>query len=430
MVDNPLKRSKEIYTPEYLAVLERESEKSRAWQAEHEKDPDRYRRSLGSEMRRNFDQRVEMEETSNQAWADGVADGTISTYTEPVVHGNMNSINRQHMSSDRHQHLRGLVVGAAVGDALGAPFEFGPAGAFRDRFPAGSTSNEMVGSSLWDPGEFTDDTQMAIIEAESIVDVGWPDRADMFRRFGQWVASGPKDVGISTRAVLTSSPGWPRAPKQYFEQHPNGSAGNGSLMRSSFAAARWALVGEGSAEVARYLSSVTHADPAAGEGRALFHMLCSQASGFRDLDARMDRFLGFLKDGLREPYERIVASPRGTTMPNGTVWGCFSDAYWAVKRSDSFEEAMYNACDVGGDTDTVAAVAGGLAGVIYGLDEIPERWVEPLHGNVGAQTYRVDDLVELCDQLRYLSIDNANMWDYGTTRTYLPTHTGPPIWDL
>lgn len=334
------------------------------------------------------------------------------------------------MSSDRQDHLRGLVLGAAIGDALGAPFEFGPAGAFSNRFPAGSTVNEMVGGGVWQPGEFTDDTQMAIIEAESILELGCVDRQHTFDRFRGWVQSRPKDVGISTRAVLSDPSGWPSAPKKYFQQHPRGAAGNGSLMRASFVASRWSTGNiEGTAEIARYFSSVTHGDPAAGEGRALFQMMCQVASRFVDPFERMDRRIGFLKDGLREPYAQAIADPNAG-LPNGTVWGCFRDAYWAVKRSDSFEEAMYNACDVGGDVDTVAAVAGGLAGVIYGPEEIPQRWLETVHGNIGTKTYRANDLVELIDQLRSLHIPEEKFWKYGIRHdAYKPKSTKPPEWD-
>jgi ADP-ribosylglycohydrolase len=64
------------------------------------------------------------------------------------------------------------------------------------------------------------------------------------------------------------------------------------------------------------------------------------------------------------------------------VWGCLAEAVWAVRSTDSFEAAVIAAIELGGDTDTVACVAGALAGAIYGVQAIPSRWVTYLHGTV------------------------------------------------
>ncbi|GGS80659.1 hypothetical protein GCM10010206_49070 [Streptomyces cinerochromogenes] len=69
----------------------------------------------------------------------------------------------------RMQRAAGVVVGSAVGDALGGPFEFGPRGAFSARFPVPGAGGEMSGGGGWDPGEATDDTQMAVLVAESLL---------------------------------------------------------------------------------------------------------------------------------------------------------------------------------------------------------------------------------------------------------------------
>lgn len=68
----------------------------------------------------------------------------------------------------RSERALGAVLGSAVGDALGAPFEFGPEGAFSARFPVPGQGGEMCGGGGWDPGEATDDTQMAVLVAESL----------------------------------------------------------------------------------------------------------------------------------------------------------------------------------------------------------------------------------------------------------------------
>lgn len=306
--------------------------------------------------------------------------------------------------------VHGTVIGSAVGDALGAPFEFGEPGQYSNRYPTDSTENEMQGGGPWDPGEFTDDTQMAILEAESFITSGGIDEPHLFDAFRRWVNSDPKDVGVSTRTVLTDPAGWPTAPQQYFEANPNSSAGNGSIMRASFMAAYWGLAANlsGTAEIARRLSAVTHADPAAGEGRALLHMLIAgellnkgfaigQPTGFA-------HELGFLDHQHRDRFAAAV-EPNATyqisndPVSNGTAWGVIRDAATAVHRGHDFATTMCIACDVGGDVDTVAAVAGAWAGARYGLSDIPDRWVNAIHGNVLDRTYNTNSLIQLMDRV-------------------------------
>lgn len=103
----------------------------------------------------------------------------------------------------------GAVLGSAVGDALGAPFEFGLPGVFHERFPDGAGA--MCGGGGWDPGEATDDTQMAVLVGESLLDQGGLDLPDVFDRFRRWAASEPKDIGLQTEDVLTSGDPWDTA---------------------------------------------------------------------------------------------------------------------------------------------------------------------------------------------------------------------------
>src|SRR5688572_20659101 len=139
----------------------------------------------------------------------------------------MSSMHRSHRAA-------GALVGSAVGDALGAPFEFGPAGQFSARFPVparGSKTEMCGGGSLgWAPGEFTDDTQMALLLATSLVERGGLDEADLFDRFVRWAEADPPDVGNQTRAVLGSGLPWDVAAAEHFASSRR-AAGNGSLMR-------------------------------------------------------------------------------------------------------------------------------------------------------------------------------------------------------
>nr|MBA3277558.1 ADP-ribosylglycohydrolase family protein [Geodermatophilaceae bacterium] len=177
----------------------------------------------------------------------------------------------------RSHRVTGALIGSVVGDALGAPFEFGPAGAYGGQFPTearGLRSEMCGGGSLgWAPGEFTDDTQMALLLASSLVDVGGLDEADVFDRFQTWIAAGPPDVGNQTRSVLTSGRPWDVAAAEHFARTGR-AAGNGSLMRTTPAAVWFATAGqEATMDAARRISALTHGDPAAGEGCAILHDL-------------------------------------------------------------------------------------------------------------------------------------------------------------
>lgn len=134
--------------------------------------------------------------------------------------------------ADRTERALGAVIGSAVGDALGAPFEFGPEGAFSARFPYPGHGGEMCGGGGWDPGEATDDTQMAVLVAESLLECGGLELPDVFRRFRRWAAADPKDIGLQTEAVLSSGDPWDLAAALHFQTNQR-AAGNGALMRAA-----------------------------------------------------------------------------------------------------------------------------------------------------------------------------------------------------
>lgn len=304
-------------------------------------------------------------------------------------------------SHDLVHRAVGALVGLAVGDALGAPFEFGPAGAYRRRFPVpvGGGIGEMVGGGAWEPGEFTDDTQMALMVAQSLLAGGAVDQADLGDRFRAWVRSGPKDVGISTRVVLTSPQEPVAAAAAYFAEHPRGAAGNGSLMRTLPAALFFAPAGTW--EAARRISEVTHGDPAAGEGCAIYHELVRRALAGEDPFADVDGVLGLVADDQRARFAEVL-SPAWQPADgpgNGTVWGALGGAVWAIRGAGSFEEAVVRAVDCGDDADTVAAITGGLAGAMWGAGAIPSRWATYVHGYLLGEAYHLGDLQDLARRL-------------------------------
>lgn len=172
----------------------------------------------------------------------------------------------------------GAVIGSAVGDALGAPFEFGPEGAFSARFPDPGRGGEMCGGGGWEPGEATDDTQMAVLVGESLLDCGRLELPDVFRRFQRWAAAEPKDIGLQTEAVLSSGDPWDLAAALHFQVNQR-AAGNGALMRAAPSAVHFARGGRDvTMDAARRIAALTHGDRAAWEGTAVFPRSTSAAT--------------------------------------------------------------------------------------------------------------------------------------------------------
>jgi ADP-ribosylglycohydrolase len=263
----------------------------------------------------------------------------------------------------------------------------------------------MCGGGGWDPGEATDDTQLAVLTAASLLERGRLDLPDVFARFRRWATAGPKDIGLQTEAVLTGGDPWDTAALRHFQVSQR-AAGNGALMRAAPSAVRFARHGrDATMTAARRLSALTHGDPAAWEGTAVLHELVRVALAGADPLTAVPDTLSALHPAHRERYAVVLAPdwhPDQATEFNGAVWPCLGSAVWALRTTGSYEEAVRAAVDLGGDTDTVAAVTGALAGAVYGLSAIPARWTEPLHvplPGFGECVLRAADLTELARRL-------------------------------
>ncbi|MZE51515.1 ADP-ribosylglycohydrolase family protein [Streptomyces sp. SID5770] len=297
----------------------------------------------------------------------------------------------------------GAVLGSAVSDALGAPFEFGLPGVFRERFPDGA--GELCGGGGWDPGEATDDTQMAVLLGESLLERGGLDLPDVFDRFRRWAAAEPKDIGLQTEQVLLGGDPWDLASSLHFQVNMY-AAGNGSLMRAATSAVYFAARGRtATMDAARRIAALTHGDGAAWEGTAILHELVRVALLGEDPLAALPATLAEVDPAHRDRWATVLAPgwhPDDATEFNGAVWPCLGSAVWALRTTPSFEEALAVAVDLGGDTDTVAAVTGTLAGAVYGSAAVPARWLSALHvplPGFDGRVLRTDDLRELARAL-------------------------------
>ena len=299
------------------------------------------------------------------------------------------------LSERERQRALGAMIGSAVGDALGAGFEFGPAGAYRQRFPipVHGGLGEMIGGGTfgWAPGEFTDDTQMALTLARSLLDVGHYDPDRLWADWRAWAEVAP-DVGVGTRNSLSFTD-W----RTVTVPDPERTAGNGALMRATpLALAYLDAPDEVARAVVLHQAALTHQHPAAGWGAWLAVAMMRAAIVGRDAFAALDQQLSEVPSEWAGPFAEVLAPtwvPGDPAPGNGSVWGCLAQAVWAVRHHDTFADAVTAAIDLGGDTDTVACVTGALAGGLHGVQTIPSRWVTYLNGSV--TTVRGTDSVDL-----------------------------------
>ncbi|WP_444962002.1 ADP-ribosylglycohydrolase family protein [Nocardiopsis sp. M1B1] len=304
----------------------------------------------------------------------------------------------------REDRAVGVLLGAACGDALGVPYEFGPPLA-EDRVP------KMVGGGLgpYAPGEYSDDTQMAVCIAEALREHRDPLSAEALRHtadaFLRWRNEGATDIGNQTAWVMRRAGHAYRRPEvaevmeraaaeRFAEGVP--SAGNGSLMRTGPLALAYPDDPRGLAAAADRYSRLTHGDPLASEACVLW------CEGIRHAVAHGD--LAGVRAGLELlPPERRGAwaawldeaeeRPPRAFNPNGFVVTALQAAWSAVVREpDGFTPALRAAVRAGDDTDTVAAIAGALLGARWGAGAIPGEYLEAVHGWPG---YRAGDLAEL-----------------------------------
>jgi ADP-ribosyl-[dinitrogen reductase] hydrolase len=296
--------------------------------------------------------------------------------------------------------VRGCAVGAAVGDALGMPLEFGP------RQPVERMVREMRPGRL-PAGSFTDDTEMALALAESLLAHRPLDAEDLAGRFVAWLRAGPPDVGIHTQSVLSrvaAGMAWQPAVESVQASHPD-SAGNGSVMRCWPVALAYAQGNLLQLVVDSQLQSrVTHPHPECEAGSAFVNAALYFLLGGATPVAALDQALMAVRlpRGLQAAIEAAPGQPREALRNSGWVRHTVESAVWGLLTTSSFEEAVVQVVNLGADADSAGAVAGALAGAAYGLAGIPARWQAVLQGEwplgSGAR-WHTPELVALADRL-------------------------------
>ncbi|HJP64685.1 MAG TPA: ADP-ribosylglycohydrolase family protein [Actinomycetota bacterium] len=278
--------------------------------------------------------------------------------------------------------VRGCILGLALGDALGAPFEFRRAHEIPDPIPA----FELPWMDR-PPGSTTDDTAMARNLARSLAEGGRFDPDDVVRRHLEWFRSDPPDVGSLTRKVLRQVGLGTRAPEAarrvWEERGPEVSAGNGSVMYCAPLGVAYANRPDRLAEIAPRLSALTHYDERCRT--AVLAVTVAVAALIRGegperavrtaLEAVVDR------DGGEE-LEFLVEAVGATRPVDGPDQGfCLFTAAIGLQtlaREEALEPALRRVVSLGGDTDTNAAVAGALVGAAVGDSALPAGWLARL----------------------------------------------------
>jgi len=288
--------------------------------------------------------------------------------------------------TDILDRAKGGLLGLGTGDALGTTLEFTTPGTF-------TPLTDMIGGGPFNlkPGQWTDDTSMALCLAESLVECRGFDAVDQLRRYVRWYRQGHNsstgrcfDIGNATRSAL-----------ERFERTGNpqsgdpDAAGNGSLMRLAPVALFYADRPAEAIARAADSSRTTHgAEEAADACRYFAGLIVGALQGVpKDelLDEHFSPVRGLWTGTPLVP--RIDEIARGSfhrrKPPDirgaGYVVLTLEAALWAFARSSSFEEGALLAVNLGEDADTTGAVYGQIAGAHYGASGIPERWLEKLH---------------------------------------------------
>lgn len=274
----------------------------------------------------------------------------------------------------------GCLIGLALGDALGAPLEFMPRAEIMATY---GEVRELLGGG-WlnvEPGEYTDDTQLALAIAESIVRTGRIDPPDIAARFVAWLRTGPKDVGNITRtAIRYHEQGlpWQEVGPRVVRELVGGSAGNGSLMRCApvglFHAARPAALLRDSTIV----SEITHANPLSIWSSIAVNLAIVEFLHGRTKDVIARVAAQIPERQVRDILLTVPGLPRRSVRSGGFVLETLGAAFWALQHGENFEEVVVAAINLGDDADTVGAVAGALAGARDGVNAIPDRWKDQL----------------------------------------------------
>lgn len=263
------------------------------------------------------------------------------------------------------ERIVGALYGFAIGDAMGATTEFMSPDEIKRKY--GKVDDIIGGGWLHlKVGEVTDDTQMMLCVADALVDsdlmLGFSDfLSGCCSNFVAWFNDKPKDIGNACREAIVRCKYKPFS--EWFDvASSKDKLGNGALMRCLYPAILYAITGKVVFKwAAETQGNLTH-----------FNSVCRRYN--REY---CDALQSLLLDEVPSCFIKADISDN-----SGRVDATFNSAVYHALSVDSFDEAIINAVNCGGDADTIAALTGGLAGFKFGISAIPKRWIEKLDEDV------------------------------------------------
>ena len=292
---------------------------------------------------------------------------------------------------------RGALLASAAGDALGATLEFMTREAIQRQY---GQLRDIIGGGWLHvaPGEITDDTQMALCIARSLVERSGFDADDIAARFVGWYASQPKDIGNTTAHALEQlarGVPWQQAGRHTNETLRPRDASNGSIMRCAPIALYARADAAANARLSTDASRITHANPLCVAASVALNAAIAALLDDPEADALAVARSATDVESLRASLADVPLCDTTNLDAGGYVFATMQSAFWAVTQHPTLEEAIIAAVNLGQDADTTGAVAGALAGARWGLAAIPERWLDMLQPR--------EELLELADGLLELA---------------------------
>lgn len=297
------------------------------------------------------------------------------------------------------ERFRGSMLGLAVGDALGTTLEFKVPGSFKP-------IDDMVGGGPFGlkPGQWTDDTSMALCLAESLIEQKGFDPVDQLQRYLAWYRNGHLsstgncfDIGNTVRDALLR---FERTREPFCGSTDPYSAGNGSIMRLAPVPLFYANNPREAIEKSGESSRTTHAAPEAVDACRYFGALIVGAVHGVTKDEILSDHFTLVKGSWNERplHPKIAEIASGSFKINnppliqgtGYVVRSLEAALWAFLNSNSFREGAILAVNLGDDADTTGAVYGQLAGAYYGESSIPEEWLSKLSFRTQIEHYATE----------------------------------------
>lgn len=268
--------------------------------------------------------------------------------------------------------LKGALFGLAIGDALGGTTEFLTKEEVREKY---GRLTEIVGGGVWklEKGETTDDTAMTLAVAKGIIRNSNDPIPAIGEYFLEWYQTNPKDIGNIIRTVFELYDGdWSQAAKLAHEKYLGGlSAGNGTLMRCLPVALAYHSL-EKVEEITKLQSEMTHYDYKAAEACLIYNRIAHKVLHGGDLKGTV------AQEVKGTIYETVLEGERPACLPDGYVVHTMHWVLYWLMNSETFFDVVVGAANEGEDSDTVAAIAGGLAGLAVGYKELPREYCEIL----------------------------------------------------